>query len=71
MLVDRRGGVPQSPETLAQTLLWYDRAYLQGDSSAIVVDSSLLKMQLRRAYPAERANLFLSYSAAETWLSAR
>jgi hypothetical protein len=71
VLADRRGGIPQSAETLARTVSWYDRAYRPGDMSAVVVDTSLLRLQLRRVYPADRANLFLSYEEAESWLRTR
>lgn len=68
VLVDRRGGVPQSAETLARTTEWFRRAYQANDASAIVVDASLVKIQLKRAYPAELSHIFTSYAAAEAWL---
>ncbi|APR53894.1 STAS/SEC14 domain-containing protein [Sphingomonas koreensis] len=43
--------------------------YRDGDRVALIVESSLLKMQLRRTL-VEYQNIFLSPSAAETWLTA-
>lgn len=43
--------------------------YRAGDRVALIVESSLLKMQLRRTL-IEYQNIFLSPHAAETWLTA-
>ncbi|WP_447724092.1 hypothetical protein [Sphingomonas koreensis] len=43
--------------------------YRAGDRVALIVESSLLKMQLRRTL-VEYQNIFLSPHAAETWLTA-
>ncbi|MDR6850579.1 hypothetical protein J2Y54_000072 [Sphingomonas sp. BE123] len=45
------------------------RLYRAGDRVALIVESSLLKMQLRRTLVAYQ-NIFVSPNAAETWATA-
>jgi hypothetical protein len=45
------------------------RLYRAGDRIALIVESSLLKMQLRRTL-VEFQNIFVSPNAAETWVTA-
>lgn len=47
------------------------KLYRPGDRVAMLVESSLLKMQLRRHLIEEYQNIFLSENAALTWLTAR
>jgi hypothetical protein len=44
--------------------------YRPGDRVALLVESSLLKMQLRRNLVPDYQNIFLSPTAAEIWLAA-
>ncbi|MDO6412874.1 hypothetical protein Q4F19_00620 [Sphingomonas sp. BIUV-7] len=44
--------------------------YRAGDRVALLVESSLMKMQLRRNLVADYQNIFVSPHAAETWLTA-
>jgi hypothetical protein len=44
--------------------------YLPRDRMAVVVESSLAKMQFRRIVSGEGYGYFVSYDAAETWIAA-
>lgn len=71
VLVDRRETPVLSAE-VADLLQKANREiYISTDRLAIVVDSSLLKMQLRRLFSHEGSKAFLSIDAALTWLQAR
>jgi hypothetical protein len=70
VLVDIREAAVQTPETTQCLADATDRLYKPGDRIAIVVASSLLKLQMRRATNASIHEIFISLNAAETWLSA-
>jgi hypothetical protein len=48
-----------------------DGLYLPGDAIALLMPSSLTKMQMRRVLDRRFHELFLSQAAAETWLQSR
>ena len=63
---------PHSPEGQACVQDATGRIYRPGDRVAILVSSSLVKMQMRRALShGEILNFFISENAAVTWLDAR
>ena len=60
---------PHSPEGQACVQDATGRIYQAGDKVAVLVSSSLVKMQMRRALSrGEILNFFISESAALTWL---
>lgn len=62
---------PHSPEGQACVQEATSRIYRPGDRVAILVSSSLVKMQMRRALShGEVLNFFISENAAVTWLDA-
>ncbi|QQV77395.1 hypothetical protein H5J25_00725 [Sphingomonas aliaeris] len=62
---------PHSPEGQACVQDATSRIYRPGDRVAILVSSSLVKMQMRRALSrGEILNFFISENAAVTWLDA-
>lgn len=62
---------PHSPEGKACVQEATSRIYRPGDRVAILVSSSLVKMQMRRALSrGEILNFFISENAAVTWLDA-
>jgi hypothetical protein len=70
VLLDRRDVTVQSPE-VAERLANANRAIFMGeDRIALVVDSSLMKVSLRKRMPHAGTKAFLSIDAAETWLRA-
>ena len=63
---------PHSPEGQACVQDATSRIYQSGDRVAILVSSSLVKMQMRRALVhGEVVNFFISENAAVTWLDAQ
>jgi hypothetical protein len=70
VLVDRREAVPQPASTVERLRSHTHMGYLPGDRIAVVVDSSLSKMQLRDQLDPETHKLFISENAATTWLTA-
>jgi hypothetical protein len=70
VLVDLRGAGTQSPETAARIGVATAATYRSGDRVAIVVGSSLAKMQLRRIVRTSEHEFFVSPEAAATWLMA-
>jgi hypothetical protein len=70
VLVDRRGCPVQSAE-VAQRMSRANRDLFPTDRLAIVVDSNLVRMQMRRLFSHQGSQAFLSYEAAMTWLLAR
>jgi hypothetical protein len=70
VLIDAVDLKPHSPQGQACVQDAIDRIYLPGDKVAIVVGSSLVKMQMRRALSRDILNLFISKGAALTWLNA-
>jgi hypothetical protein len=70
VLLDRRDVSAQSAE-VAQLLAEGNRTiFAPSDKIALVVDSSLNKMSLRRRMPHPGTKAFLSIDAAATWLAA-
>ena len=70
VLVDRRRSPVQTSEVADRFGEANRTLYRPDDRLAIVVDSYLLKGQVRRRFVHEGAKAFLSYDAAETWLKA-
>lgn len=70
VLVDIRDAVVQKPETAQCVSAATNNIYRSCDRIAIVVASSLLKLQIRRSTDTGLHRLFSSYNAAETWLLA-
>ncbi|MBB4152290.1 hypothetical protein GGQ80_000166 [Sphingomonas jinjuensis] len=71
VLIDAVDLKPHSPEGQACVQEATSRIYRSGDKVAIVVCSSLVKMQMRRALrQPDILNLFISKSAALVWLDA-
>jgi hypothetical protein len=71
VLVDRRESPIQSAAVAAQMRTANARLYRPEDRLAIVVDSSLLLMQLRRLFSHAGSRAFLSSEEAEAWLTDR
>lgn len=69
-IVDLRNAPVQSPEVAAKLHEAMVRMYRAPERAAIVVGSSLVKMQMKRGFDPKTHAVFLSFSAAETWLSA-
>ncbi|MBO9712788.1 hypothetical protein [Sphingomonas sp.] len=69
VLVDLSECAVQSDEVAAKIGLGAEKVQQPGDRVAIVVRSSLVKAQLRRTLP-QPGEIFISASAAETWLMA-
>lgn len=70
VLVDLRAAPPQPTETLARIGTRTVTTYRPGDRVAIVVTSSLAKMQMRDIMRSGDNALFLSADAARLWLHA-
>ncbi|WBO21487.1 hypothetical protein [Sphingomonas abietis] len=70
VFVDRRLAVPQPMPTVERLKQHVMQEYRPNDRIAVVVDSSLAKMQLRDQLDPQTHKLFLSGHAAATWLSA-
>jgi hypothetical protein len=69
VLIDAVDIQPHSPEGQAYVQDATARIYRPGDRVAIIVASSLVKMQMRRALSrGEILNFFISKSAGFTWL---
>lgn len=68
-LIDRRSSVVQTSETVERLRLGATRICQPADRMAIVVESALLKKQIRRSYDPGTVNLFLSMENAREWLS--
>lgn len=69
VLADLRNSPVRTQEAAERMRLGNLALYRPGDRVALIVESSLLKMQLRRTL-VEYQNIFLSPHAAETWLTA-
>lgn len=69
VLADLRNAPIRTQEAAERMRVGNLALYRAGDRVALIVESSLLKMQLRRTL-VEYQNIFLSPSAAETWLTA-
>ena len=69
VLADLRNAPIRTQEAAERMRMGNLALYRTGDRVALIVESSLLKMQLRRTL-VEYQNIFLSPNAAETWLTA-
>lgn len=69
VLADLRNSPIRTQEAAERMRVGNLALYRIGDRVALIVESSLLKMQLRRTL-IEYQNIFLSPHAAETWLTA-
>lgn len=69
VLADLRNAPLRTQEAAERMRMGNLALYRPGDRVALIVESSLLKMQLRRTL-VEYQNIFLSPNAAETWLTA-
>ena len=69
VLADLRNSPIRTQEAAERLRMGNLALYRSGDRVALIVESSLLKMQLRRTL-VEYQNIFLSPNAAETWLTA-
>ena len=69
VLADLRNSPVRTQEAAERLRMGNLALYRSGDRVALIVESSLLKMQLRRTL-VEYQNIFLSPHAAETWLTA-
>ncbi len=69
VLADLRNSPIRTQEAAERMRVGNLALYRDGDRVALIVESSLLKMQLRRTL-VEYQNIFLSPHAAETWLNA-
>ena len=70
VFVDRRETFVQSPETAEKLRICTETFYRTGDRVAVLVDTSLNKMQLRRVLSDMTHMLFISEVAAMIWLKA-
>lgn len=70
VLSDLREAAVQAPEIAQRIAAFTAQAYRPGDRIAILVASSLVKMQMRRSVNNQDTMAFLSPSAAQTWLFA-
>lgn len=70
VLVDIRDGVVQSAEVAQAVSRWQGRLYSPGDRVALIVKSALHKMQMRRVVNLQITEMFVSETAARTWLKA-
>lgn len=70
-LIDGRASVVQSAEVMT-ILADIEKVAVSGDNdrSALILTSSLLKMQAQRSMVTSRSMAFLSFDAARTWLLA-
>jgi hypothetical protein len=70
-LVDLSQGAVQRPEVADIIAATTVGLYAEGDAVAMLVSTSLAKMQMRRVLDARFHGFFTSRNAAETWLNAR
>jgi len=71
MLMDASQGAVMTVEVAEQMKLLEERIVTEpSDRAAVVVRSSLHKLQIRRVFDASRTQVFLSENAARTWLLA-
>jgi hypothetical protein len=70
VVVDLRDADIQPQGTSERIAANADNSYREGDRVAIVVSSSIAKMHMRRCAAKRNFELFLSYNAALTWLTA-
>ncbi|RVT90343.1 hypothetical protein [Sphingomonas crocodyli] len=71
VLIDANRLLPHTPQNQAFVMRSFERIYRPGDRVAILVGSSLVKMQMRRTHSfGEIIQFFLSEQGAVTWLKA-
>jgi hypothetical protein len=71
VLIDALKLQPHTPENQAIVMQSFERIYLPGDRVAIMVESSLVKMQMRRTHTyGDIIGFFVSESAALKWMLA-
>ncbi len=70
MIVDLRGSLVQSPETIERMKGGAASVTEPGDRMAILVGSSLAKMQMRRTIGDAQHEFFVSPEAAAKWVEA-
>jgi len=70
LLADLRHSPVRSQPVAERLRLGNLTLYRAGDRVALLVESSLMKMQLRRNLVPEYQAIFMSANAAETWLTA-
>lgn len=70
VLVDLRGAPPQRPEVTTIVRQATLALYRPADRVAVVVESSLVKIQMRRILDCSKMTFFISIDAARTWLNA-
>ena len=70
VMVDRRETGVQSQDVIERYYRLNRLVYQEGDHLAIIVSSSLAKLQIRRAMDSRWSKAFMSEDAARTWLSA-
>jgi len=70
MIVDLRGSDVQSPQTIDRMKVGAAGVTQQGDRMAIIVGSSLAKIQMRRTIGDAQHEFFLSPEAAMKWVEA-
>jgi hypothetical protein len=68
VLVDLRGGAPQSPEVVAHIEKVNQIIFREGDRVAIIVVSALLKFQVKRIHVRFESEVFVSEAAAKEFL---
>ena len=69
-LVDLRDAPVQAPEVAAMLHAAMCRMYRPPERAAIIVASSLVKMQMKRGFNPETHAVFTSETAADLWLNA-
>jgi hypothetical protein len=70
VLIDAATGITQPPESIAHIQRMDTQIYRPADRIAIVVSSSLMKMQSKRVEMCATKEAFISRHAATTWLQA-
>ncbi|TZG24607.1 hypothetical protein FYJ91_18460 [Sphingomonas montanisoli] len=71
VLIDANNLQPHTPVNQAFVMRSFERIYRPGDRVAIMVASSLVKMQMRRTHSfGEIIQFFVSEQSATTWLMA-
>lgn len=70
VLADLRDAPIQSPDVAEMINIGTRRLYRDGDRIAIVVQSSLVKLQMKRIVDCAQVQIFISVAAACTWLMA-
>lgn len=69
VIVDLRKAPVQSPDVAERIRIRTQHLYAADDRVAVIVDTPLLKMQMRRATGCDHIQNFISVEAAESWLA--